>query len=232
MTLYADLALAPQGSTQQLGSSWRYRRLVLGGHVVHDPIALARPAMRPREIAMLTGLLGAARRVVEFGAGGSTALALKMGVERLVSVESDAAWIGRLLADDAAARAARDGRLSLLHADIGAVGFMGRPAGDSPRETWPEYARLPWMHTGETPPDLVFVDGRFRVACILETALRVERKTIIAVHDFWNRPAYHGVLPFLDEIDRCETLGVFRLKPDMDREAARSLLALAAYWPG
>jgi len=61
--------------------------------------------------------------------------------------------------------------------------------------------------------------------------MRVERNTLIAVHDFWNRPAYHAVLPFLNEIDRCETLGVFRTKPDMDREAANALLALAVGWP-
>jgi protein O-GlcNAc transferase len=67
--------------------------------------------------------------------------------------------------------------------------------------------------------------------CTPISALRVERRTVIAIHDFWNRPAYHAALPFLDEIDRCETLGVFRVKPDMDHDAAKALLALAAYWP-
>jgi hypothetical protein len=231
MTVYTDLATWPSATPPIMGSSFRHRRLVIAGHVVHDPIALARPAMRPLEIAHLTGLLSRTRRMVEFGAGGSTTLAVKMGVSHLVSVESDAAWIDRIHADDAAARAHRDGRLSLLHADIGEVGFMGGPAQNNQRDRWPDYARLPWSQADASQLDLVLIDGRFRVACILETALRVERRTVIAIHDFWNRPAYHAALPFLDEIDRCETLGVFRVKPDMDHDAAKALLALAAYWP-
>jgi hypothetical protein len=231
MTVYTDLATWPSATPPIMGSSFRHRRLVIAGHVVHDPIALARPAMRPAEIAHLTGLLARTRRMLEFGAGGSTTLALKMGVSHLVSVESDSSWIDRIHADDAAARARMDGRLSILHADIGAVGFMGAPTGDGIRDRWPDYARLPWSQADARQLDLVLIDGRFRVACILETALRVERQTLITVHDFWNRPAYHAVLPFLDEIDRCQTLGVFRAKPDLDRDAANALLTLAAYWP-
>jgi len=127
MTVYTDIAAWPVAAPRMMGSSLRHRRLVIAGHVVLDPIALARPAMRPREIAYLTGLLKTTRQMVEFGAGGSTALAIKMGVSHLVSVESDAGWIDRIQADEAAARACSDGRLSLLYANIGPVGFMARP---------------------------------------------------------------------------------------------------------
>lgn len=231
MTVYTEVATYRPARPNLMGSSFRHRRLVLAGHVVFDPIALARPAMRPLEIALLTSLLRRTGRMVEFGAGGSTTLSLKLGVSHLVSVESDAAWIERLQADDAASRAQEQGRLTLLRADIGPIGFMGGPGKGSNRDRWPDYSRMPWGHADASQLDLVLVDGRFRVACILETVLRVERHTIIAVHDFWNRPAYHAVLPFLDVIDRCESLGVFRVKPDLDRPAAAALLEQAAYWP-
>ena len=231
MTIYADLVTHRPVVRSEMGSSFRYRRLVIAGHVAFDPIALARPAMRPAEIALLTSLLRRTGGMLECGAGGSTTLAVKLGVSHIVSVESDAAWIERLHADDAASRAQEQGRLTLLRADIGQIGFIGGPRKDSARERWPDYARTPWGHIDAGQLDLILVDGRFRVACILESVLRVEHRTLIAVHDFWNRPAYHAVLPFLDEIDRCETLGIFRAKPGLDRAAAKDLLDQAGYWP-
>ncbi len=232
MTVYTDVDARTRVVPAIMGSSLRHRRLVIAGYVAFDPIALARPSMRPREIALLTSLLRRTKYMVEFGAGGSTTLSLKLGVSHLVSVESDEEWISRLLADDAAARAHEDGRLKLLRADIGPIGFLGGPGKGSEREKWPNYSRTPWAHLDSHALDLILIDGRFRVACILDSLLRIDRRTVLAVHDFWNRPAYHAVLPFLDEIDRCESLGVFRVKRELDRAAAEALLNEAAYWPG
>jgi hypothetical protein len=232
MTIYTDHdTIFGRAALPRRGSSLRHRRFVVGGYVIFDPVALARPSMRPREIDLLSALLRRAERVLEFGAGGSTTLAVKLGVSRLVSVESDASWIARIKDDDAAARAHEDGRLTLLHADIGPIGALGGPDSKGAREKWPNYARAPWGHVGAEDLDLVLIDGRFRIACILETALRANRRSLIAIHDFWNRPEYHVVLPFLDEVERCETLGVFRIKAGMDHAAARTLLAEALNWP-
>lgn len=213
-----------------MGSSLRHRRLVLGGYVVFDPVALARPSMRPMEIELLTFLFRHADHLLEFGAGGSTTLGVKLGLSRLVSVESDAEWIARIRADDAAARAQADGRLILLHADIGPIGKLGGPAGENSAR-WANYPSAPWAHVDLGRLDLVLIDGRFRVACILETLLHVDRGALIAIHDFWNRPEYHAVLPFLNEVESCETLGVFRAKAALDRAALRALLARAVLWP-
>lgn len=229
--MYTDLDARTPAIPAPMGSSLRHRRLVIAGYVAFDPIALARPAMRPREIALLTSLLLRARHIVEYGAGGSTTLSLKLGVSSLVSVESDGAWISRILTDEAASRAQKDGRLTLLRADIGPTGFLGGPGQGSERDKWPNYSRAPWGHVDAKHIDLILVDGRFRVACIMDSVLRVDSRTLFAVHDFWNRPAYHAVLPFLDEIDRCESLGVFRAKRELDRTAAKALLDEAAYWP-
>jgi hypothetical protein len=214
---------------QPLGSSWRYRRLVVAGNVMLDPVSLAKPAMRPREIALLTSLLRQSDRMLEFGAGGSTALAVKMGVGSVTSVESDADWIARLKLDDALGRAVEEGRLELLHADVGPVGALGRPS--VKQESWPTYACRPWTHVEDAKLDLVLIDGRFRVACILETARRVSPATIIAVHDFWNRSGYHVVLPFLEQIGASESLGLFRVRGDLDLEAVERLLVTAHYDP-
>jgi len=231
MTAYADLERARLPERHIRGSSFRHRRLVLANYVLFDPVELARPSMRPRETALLGSLLKRAHHSLEFGAGGSTTLALKLGVGRIVSVESDASWIARIHGDGAASRAIEDGRLTLLHADIGPIGRMGGPGKEAPRHKWPSYAQTPWAHIETARLDLVLIDGRFRVACALQAALRCASETAIVIHDFWNRPAYHGILPFFEELGRCETMGVFRVRRDLDRQAAAALLEQAAYWP-
>jgi hypothetical protein len=231
MSVYADVDEARPPERRIRGSSFRHRRLVLANYVVFDPVELARPSMRPAETALLGSLLKRAHHSLEFGAGGSTTLALKLGVGRIVSVESDASWIARIHGDWAASRAIEDGRLTLLHADIGPIGRMGGPGKDAPRQKWPSYARTPWPHIDAAKLDLVLIDGRFRVACALEAALRCADHTAIVIHDFWNRPAYHGLLPFFDALERCQTMGVFRIRRNFDRNAAAALLEEAAYRP-
>jgi hypothetical protein len=235
MSISVDVdARAGDRRARPMGSSLRHRRLVLGGYVVFDPVALARPSMRPMEIELLTFLFRHANYALEFGAGGSTTLGVKMGLSHLISVESDGQWIARIKADEAAARAQADGPLTLLHADIGPIGALGGPASANPQtrsERWVNYPTAPWSHVDLERLDIVLIDGRFRVACILETLLQVDRRPLIAVHDFWNRPEYHVVLPFLDEVEACQTLGVFRAKAALDRSAIRELRARAVLWP-
>ena len=231
MTAYADLQGTRLAERRIRGTSFRHRRLVLANYVVFDPVELARPAMRPAETALLASLLKRAHHTLEFGAGGSTTLALKLGVGRIVSVESDASWIERIHGDSAAARAIEDGRLTLLHADIGPIRRLGGPSKAAPRQRWPAYARTPWSHVDTARLDLVLIDGRFRVACALEAALRCSENTALVIHDFWNRPAYHGLLSHLEVLERCASMGVFRIKRSFDRAAAAALLENAAYWP-
>lgn len=230
MTLLSDAAIRETPS-RGLGSSWKLRRLVIAGHVVFDPVALTRPAMSAREVELLAHMLERAQHVLEFGAGGSTTFALKLGVADLTSVESDRAWIDRILLDRAAARARRDGRLKMLHADVGPISALGSPASAASRPLWPSYAARPWASLDAEALDLVLVDGRFRVACILQTILHVTPRTLIAVHDFWTRPHYHGVLQYLEEVHRCESLAVFRVRENLRHDEIAGHLAQAAYVP-
>ena len=165
--------------------------------------------------------LARSESVVEFGLGGSTLLALKQpNITKFIGVDSDPEWIRRL---EEAPEAAACGRtVKFLHAGIGEVGDWGRPLNAEKIGNWPQYSQAPWGLIGK--PDLVFVDGRFRVSCIMESVLRGRPDTVTIVHDFWNRPDYHCTLPFLECQERCDTLGVFTAKPGLNREAAAALL--------
>jgi hypothetical protein len=149
-------------------------------------------------------------------------LALGAGVSRLVSVESDLGWIGKLREIPAIDEAERQGRLTFVHVDIGQVGKWGRPVDGSGAARYAAYASAPWARCDA--PDVVLVDGRFRVACALEASLQRVGQAKIAFHDFWKRPQYHVVLPLLDCIDRVDSLAVFQRPAPFNESAARQLL--------
>ncbi len=147
------------------------------------------PAMTAAEQALLAAV--ADRRAgLEFGCGGSTGLLLAAGLLRLLSIDSDRAWLERVAAANAAAMA--EGRLRLLHVDIGPTGPWGFPGDAASLPRWPAYWRDPWEAAGEV--DCVLVDGRFRVACALAGLPRLAPGALVLVHDFWSRAAYRGPL--------------------------------------
>jgi predicted O-methyltransferase YrrM len=49
--------------------------------------------------------------------------------------------------------------------------------------------------------DLVFIDGRFRVACCLKCYNVIKDDCLIIFDDFLNRPYYHIVLDYFDIVD-------------------------------
>jgi len=73
----------------------------------------------------------------------------------------------------------------------------------------------------------VLVDGRFRIACALQAALRVRNDCKILIHDFWNRPRYHILLDYLTLSERVDSLGVFQVT--QPRETTRLLDLLFSY---
>ena len=128
-------------------------------------------------------MLEHAETVVEYGAGGTTLLAVKSRVKRIISIEADPKWLSRLRRNWRIRLAEIPGRLELRYVNIGPVAKQWSiPEDESGRHLWPAYALAPWRPA--TSADLVLVDGRFRVACIAQTVLNSPCATIV-VHDFW-----------------------------------------------
>ena len=109
--------------------------------------------------------LHAARLFLEFGSGGSTLVASRLGV-RTVSVENDRFYanaVRRALGENSSA--------IVLDAYVGFTRQWGRPivklrtAGRLRR--WAKYVERPWRVIEQMGqfPNLVLVDGRFRRAC-------------------------------------------------------------------
>ena len=185
-------------------------------------------AMRPREQTALVHALLApgVRTYVEWGSGGSTELVSWLMNSRLTSsefraysIESSLGWMARMRERSRVIRVAeKKGRLRFLHGDIGVTGHLGYPVDFNPER---EPARaLPYVDLRRHLPevgrvDLALVDGRFRVACLLEVLTRLTpRRGRALLHDF--APAergfrarsarYAGALKFYNVVSHDETL--------------------------
>lgn len=167
--------------------------------------------MTDEEQAMFKKYLRGARHYLEFGAGGSTVCALKHSDADITSVESSKGFIRHLKRNPAMAF----GGVRFRWSDIGATGDWGRPKDESKKDLWPNYSADVFREQGGF--DVVLVDGRFRVACGLQTVLNTDDDTIIMIHDFYNRPEYHILLKYLEPVEEpADTLGVFRKKKGID----------------
>jgi hypothetical protein len=157
---------------------------------------LTRPelTMPAAEAAVIRAAYAQAETILEFGSGGSTVVAAEAG-KRVTSVESDKAW-AQMMRDWFAAHPPA-GQVEIVWSDIGPTKDWGLPIDDS---GWKRFARYPlavWDMPGFTHPDVVLVDGRFRMGCALGAAFRITRPVSLYFDDYANRPRYHQIEEFL-----------------------------------
>lgn len=190
--------------------------------------AVARPQLTlpgPAVEALRAAYTGA-NVVLEYGSGGSTLLAAEAGAE-VWAVESDPDWAammqGWFMENPA------KGQAHVLHVDIGPTRDWGHPENEERFRHWPDYALKVWDSPGFRHPDVVLVDGRFRLACFLTVAYRITRPVTLFFDDYANRPAYHkaaDLQPPSEMIGRMARfdLAPLALTPDRIRAYVRALL--------
>lgn len=171
------------------------------------------PHMSASEIALFEAQLAGKASLLEFGCGGSTVAAARH-VSRIVSVDSDPAWLAKVAADPALAGC----DFIPFHADIGPVGEWGYPVDAAHMRDWPRYHAQIWRQMSGSP-DIVLIDGRFRVACALQSLIHCKPHCLLLFHDFVDRPHYHVVLRHADIVECADTLAVMRAKPAIDGKA-------------
>ncbi|MEL6644460.1 MAG: glycosyltransferase family 2 protein [Pseudomonadota bacterium] len=162
--------------------------------------------------------------VLEYGSGGSSVLAMELGVKRLVSVESDAAWAERLTQE--LRRRAEPERFVIRHVDIGPTKSWGRTADASGYARYHRYSMSVWDELGDTQPDIVLIDGRFRVACFLATLLHAKKQMRVLFDDYYDRPAYAVCEAFAKPAARWGRMAAFDIVPTAPTiELVQSLVA-------
>jgi hypothetical protein len=179
--------------------------------------------MSSNERSMFKKYIGDSKIYLEFGTGGSTIAALGYANAKIYSVESSKEWIAKMNSKYEIIKMSKDsGRLNLVHTDIGPVGDWGVPvkseAGIDP-EKFLNYSREIFKINPEVKSaDVALIDGRFRVACFLNTLLNVGQDTVIMFHDYWDRPKYHAIMKYVNVIDGVDTLMVCNKKAVVSSE--------------
>jgi hypothetical protein len=146
-------------------------------------------SMPAAEAGELRDRYRAARCILEYGSGGSTVFAAAETRARIVSIESDAAWAARLRQSLADAGLMRDG-IDIRHADIGPTKEWGMP---KTHNDWRKYWRLPmgyWQEPDRMDPDLMLIDGRFRLGCFLSAVLCTRVPLTVLWDDYQGRGGY------------------------------------------
>ncbi|MFU1981954.1 hypothetical protein [Bordetella hinzii] len=154
--------------------------------------------MEAAGVSLLERHLGHARVFLEYGSGGSSVMASQSAVERIYSVDSDRAFL-RAVQDKIAETGAPPGKYLPIYVDIGPTGAWGTPTSREFMHLWPDYLKEPWRRLaqdGQTP-DLILIDGRFRVASLLISLMHAPAGCVVLFDDYADRPVYHVVERFL-----------------------------------
>jgi len=174
----------------------------------------------------LTEAISAAKVVLEYGSGGSTVLAAEATGKTVFSVESDAAWLAKMQEYFAAFPPLST--VHMHHGDIGATKAWGHPANTDSFRKWPDYAGKIWTEPHFVQPDLVLIDGRFRVACFLATQFMTKAPVTVLFDDYIDRPNYHFVEQFTKPSAMIGRMARFELKPKAI--PAKKLLLVMQYF--
>lgn len=151
----------------------------------------------------------AASCYLEYGAGGSTLHAVRMGVPHVVSVDSSKEWVNAIQRELPGAI-----HVNLLYCDIGQVGAWGRPTDDEGLHVYHTYMTAPWKMARDKmlDPQLIFIDGRFRVACFLYSLICASPGAVILFDDYMNRSHYHVVEEFCIRQENYGRMALFQVE--------------------
>lgn len=156
----------------------------------------------------------------EYGCGKSTRWVLTNTNATVFSVDSSEDWIQHV----------KDGlpnieKFSPHWTDLGELGNWGRPRRFSHHHNFQDYSD--WIWQQDQKPDVVLVDGRFRVCCFLTSLKYAGEGTKIIFDDYKERPHYHIVEDFLKPMDTCGRQVVFEVpaKDKIDLEKINQFIA-------
>lgn len=153
----------------------------------------------------------AADVILEYGMGGSTAFAASLPGKTVLSVENARPFHDRMA--DYFDRVPPRAKVVLHHVDVGPTRAWGFPADAS---GWPAFHAYPmsiWRHPDFVQPDLVLIDGRFRVGCFLATLFLSERPVTVLFDDYAKRGSYHLVEHYAPRVETVGRMARFELTP-------------------
>ena len=175
-------------------------------------------------------LFANASSYLEYGSGGSTVLAARSH-KPFVSVDTDRFFLKALhkkIGDLAPNQ-------HLLWANIGWTSEFGYPvfekATENRRKMWRAYIDLPWQYVDRSP-DLVMVDGRFRIASALTSCAHLTQSpgSRIVVNDYFTRPEYRVIEDHAKFVGTAGRMAIFEPPSTCSSEIYDAIDRYAVEW--
>lgn len=176
------------------------------------PFTFFVPHMSDREFSLFEKYTRKGNHVLEYGAGGSTFYFIKR-YKKITTIENNEPYYQYM---KTLGTVKRNKRLNLQYIDTGKSLSWGRPADTEKKENWPLYYRKAWTDLHLPLPDVIFIDGRFRVMCALEAINYINSDTVVIIHDFSSREYYFDLLNYFELVDQMDALAILRKKPIID----------------
>ena len=144
---------------------------------------------------------------LEYGSGKSTLWTLKNTNTKVYSIETDKEWYQKILENTIKETKMIDIKL----VDIGPVINWGRPINYNYYKNFNNYTDFYWNKNIQ--PDLVLIDGRFRVCSFLTSLKYAQEGTFILFDDYIERGIYHIVESFIKKHDQNLEQALFKVPP-------------------
>ena len=128
----------------------------------------------------------------EYGCGKSTIWVANNTSAKVLSVDSSEEWI-----NDVNTKIDKSKNLAKLkHVNLGALGTWGRPISYQYSKSFDLYTDWIWIQ--DELPDVVLIDGRFRVCCFLTCLKFANEGTAIIFDDYNDREEYKFIEKYLE----------------------------------
>lgn len=145
----------------------------------------------------------------EYGCGASTIWTANNTSLDIVSVDTSKVWL-----DHVKATIDRTDGVHSVFVDLGPLGDWGRPKNYAARTKFVDYVDAPWAEG--RAPDLVLVDGRFRMACFLTSLMRAKPGTVIIFDDYAGRAHFEMAEDFVEPFQRNARQAAFLVPQQID----------------
>lgn len=156
----------------------------------------------------------------EYGVGQSTLYVNDNSECNIIAVETSKQWFNKISSK------VDKNKLIIEHIDLGEVGDWGRPKSYKKRDNIKLYISSIWKH--DLKPNLILIDGRFRVACFLFSLINAKEGSVIIFDDYVSREYYYVVEEVIKPNMFCGRQAIF-IKKDFNKDLANTLFEKFLY---
>jgi len=170
--------------------------------------------MTQAEITFLKSFIKSDVTYFEWGSGGSTDTFGRLTSGKIVSVENYQPWCDKVLQLPFVQCRQKFTSLDykcIIPYPTSSAGYPVDKAHNGDFDTYIEVIK------DYSNFDIVLVDGRWRVACALFALDHIKDETVLFIHDFSDRPEYHAVFEWYDEVEHVDRLVALKRKKGVAR---------------